>query len=47
MMHGKGVYTCTDGRSYNGFYYNDKKYGYGEYTFADGKIYKGLFKNGK
>lgn len=46
-MHGKGVYTWSDGRRYEGEYNNDKKEGYGIYTWADGRRYQGYWLNGK
>ena len=36
-MHGKGIYTWSDGRKYQGYYLNDKKHGFGIYTWADCK----------
>ena len=36
-MHGKGIYTWSDGRKYQGDYLNDKKHGFGIYTWADCK----------
>ena len=36
-MNGKGIFTWTDGRKYEGEYLNDKMHGYGIYTWADGK----------
>ena len=46
-MHGKGTYTWSDGRKYEGDYVNDKKEGLGTYTWADGRKYQGLWLNGK
>jgi len=46
-MHGKGVYRWSDGRSYEGEYYMDRKEGYGIYTWADGRTYTGYWKEGK
>jgi hypothetical protein len=36
-MHGFGIYSWKDGRSYEGNYLMDKKEGYGTYTWADGR----------
>lgn len=43
-MHGKGVYTWTDGRKYEGEYFNDKKHGYGVYTYSDNRKFEGEWK---
>jgi hypothetical protein len=32
-MHGEGVFTWPDGRTYRGGYKNDKKNGYGIFTW--------------
>ena len=32
-MHGKGIYTWSDGRIYEGEYLNDKKHGFGIYKW--------------
>lgn len=46
-MHGKGIYTYSDGRKYEGSYYNDKKQGFGVYKWSDGRIYEGMWFDGK
>ena len=46
-MNGKGVFTWTDGRKYEGDYLNDNKEGFGTFWWPDGKIYKGNWKGGK
>ena len=42
-----GIYEWSDGRSYQGFYCNDKKHGFGIYIWADGKRYEGYWYEGK
>ncbi len=42
-MHGKGKYTWTNGKYYEGNYFNDKKHGHGIYKFLS-KIYDIFFK---
>ena len=46
-MHGKGVFTWSDGRRYDGEYYDDKKSGYGVFTWPDNRRYEGSWLNGK
>jgi hypothetical protein len=46
-MHGKGVLTCSDGRSYSGFFLNDKKHFHGVYHWANGNEYEGEWFYGK
>jgi hypothetical protein len=46
-MHGKGVFTWTDGRRYEGEYENDRKHGFGVFTWPDGRRYEGLWRKGK
>lgn len=46
-MHGRGIFTWSDGRKYEGEYVNDKKEGCGEFSWPDGRAYKGSWKNGK
>lgn len=46
-MHGLGLYTWSDKKSYEGEYYADKKEGYGKYTWPDGRVYRGHWKDGK
>jgi hypothetical protein len=46
-MHGVGLYTWSDKKSYEGEYSQDKKEGYGKYTWPDGRVYRGYWKDGK
>jgi hypothetical protein len=46
-MHGKGNFTWSDGRKYDGNYVDDKKDGYGVFTWPDGRRYEGNWSNGK
>lgn len=46
-MHGKGNFTWSDGRKYEGNYVDDKKDGYGVFTWPDGRKYEGNWSNGK
>lgn len=46
-MHGMGVHTWEDGRSYEGEYYHDKKHGFGKYRWPDGRLFEGNWLNGK
>lgn len=46
-MNGKGVFTWTDGRVYEGEYVEDKKEGYGEFQWPDGRRYNGEWKDGR
>ena len=46
-MHGRGLFTWADGRTYDGEYYDDKKQGYGVFTWPDGRRYEGYWLNGK
>ena len=45
-MHGRGVFTWSDGKIYDGEYVDDKKEGYGVFKWPDGKLYKGMWKDG-
>ena len=45
-MHGKGVFTWTDGRKYTGEYVNDKKEGKGIFEWPDSRRYEGEWKKG-
>jgi hypothetical protein len=47
QLHGQGVYTWPDGRSYVGEYRLDKKHGVGIYSWPDGKKYDGQWSDGK
>lgn len=40
-MHGRGLFTWADGRSYDGEYFEDKKQGYGVFNWPDGRRYEG------
>lgn len=46
-MEGMGIYTWSDGRTYDGEYLDDKKHGYGIYIWADGRVYEGNWNGGK
>jgi len=46
-LHGVGVYTWPDGKSYSGQYDTDRKHGYGTYILKDGRKYEGWWMNGK
>ena len=47
IMNGFGVYTWKDGRTYEGYYIDDKKHGFGVYTWSDQKRYAGWWWGGK
>ena len=40
-MHGKGVFKWSDGRKYEGDYFEDKKHGIGHFEWPDGRKYTG------
>jgi hypothetical protein len=40
-MHGKGFFTWSDGRKYEGEYVENNKLGHGVFTYPDGRIYDG------
>ena len=40
-MHGKGLFTWSDGRKYEGEYNLDKKEGQGIFSWPDGRKYDG------
>lgn len=46
-MHGQGVYTWADGRTYDGMYCKEKKHGLGKFMWTDGRSYLGYWQNGK
>jgi hypothetical protein len=46
-MHGKGILSWSDGRSYVGDYKQNKENGFGNYTWPDGKMFAGMWKDGK
>jgi len=46
-MHGRGVFTWSDGRTYDGAYLNDQKHGHGVFKWPDGRVYDGQWKAGK
>ncbi len=46
-MHGFGKFRFADGKSYEGFYSNDKKAGYGVFCWLNGKRYEGWWTDGK
>jgi hypothetical protein len=46
-MHGKGVFSWLDGRTYDGEYSDDKKEGNGIFRWPDGRRYEGQWLDGK
>ena len=42
-MHGKGIFTYSNGAIYDGDFNEDKKVGKGVYIYADGSKYTGEF----
>ena len=46
-MNGFGIFSCPDGKSYKGYYENDKKNGFGIYSGKNNIKYEGKFKKGK
>ena len=46
-MHGKGVFTWTDGRRYEGDFVKDKREGQGVMSWPDGRKYEGRWKHGR
>ena len=46
-MHGFGIFSCPDGKSYKGYYENDKKHGFGIYSGKNNLRYEGKFKKGR
>jgi len=46
-MHGEGIFTWSDGRKYEGAYWDDKKHGHGVFVWPDGRQYDGNWVNGK
>lgn len=46
-MHGFGRFTFSDGKSYVGFYENDKKHGYGVFKWQNSKRYEGWWDSGQ
>ena len=50
MMHGFGNFTFADGKTYCGFYSNDKKHGYGIFTWTNTSVqrrFEGWWTEGK
>merc|ERR1712139_530121 len=47
QMHGKGIFTWTNGRQYMGEYRHDQKEGYGWFKWPDSSQYEGEWKDGK
>ena len=45
-MHGRGIFTWSDGKQYEGEYINGKKVGQGIYTWPDGRQHDGNWQNG-
>ena len=46
-MSGKGKFTFSDGKCYEGEYKNNLKDGFGTFKWVDGRKYTGLWKEGK
>merc|ERR1719296_134583 len=46
-MHGKGLFSWSDGRTYEGEYTRDQKEGLGVFRWPDGRQYEGQWKDGK
>ena len=44
-MHGKGVFTYSNGDRYEGYYKEGVKHGKGVFTWADGMSYEGEYEN--
>ena len=44
-MHGKGKYTWSDGREYEGQWKHNLMDGYGVCKYKDGRMYTGMYKN--
>ena len=44
-MHGKGIYTYTNGNVYEGCFNEGVKQGRGTFTWSDGDVYDGEFEN--
>ena len=40
-MEGKGLYTFSNGKTYEGEFKNDLKEGFGVFKWPDGRIYSG------
>merc|ERR1719240_472159 len=47
LMHGIGLFTWSDGRTYEGAYQKDQKHGQGVFKWPDGRVYNGQWKGGK
>eukprot|EP00811_Abedinium_folium_P009353 NODE_18645_length_883_cov_3.629630.p2 GENE.NODE_18645_length_883_cov_3.629630~~NODE_18645_length_883_cov_3.629630.p2 ORF type:complete len:107 (-),score=17.28 NODE_18645_length_883_cov_3.629630:7-327(-) len=45
-MHGVGLFSWRDGRTFHGGYDNDKKHGYGVFSWADGSSCRSSWCNG-
>jgi hypothetical protein len=46
QIDGQGLYQWSDGKSYDGFWKNNKMHGFGTYKWPDGKSYTGHFVEG-
>ena len=46
-MHGSGLFTWSDEKSYQGDFKNDKFNGYGVFKWPTGVVYKGNWQNGE
>jgi hypothetical protein len=46
-MHGYGMFTFADGKTYEGFYNNDKKHGFGIFSWLNNRSYEGWWTEGK
>jgi hypothetical protein len=46
-MQGFGVFRFSDGKTYEGFYEEDKKVGFGVFKWVTGKRFEGWWKDGK
>ncbi|WP_019680043.1 hypothetical protein, partial [Ruminococcus flavefaciens] len=44
-IHGKGVFTYTNGNKYEGSFKEGVKHGRGVFTWADGNVYEGEYEN--
>merc|ERR1711957_423419 len=42
-IEGQGIYTWSDGRRFEGEWYDNKMHGVGRFTWADGRIYEGEY----
>ena len=47
MISGKGIYKYSDGRIYDGEFFQNAKHGKGKYVMKSGVIYDGQFAFGE